>query len=123
MSESYVGVAVFFLLGIAFVAGTFGASWLVRPHHPHREKLATYECGERPAGSAWVQFRIVYYKFALSFVIFDVEVVFLIPWAVALRDYTQSGLGFYAVFVAAFFLAILLAGWLWEVCRGAYNWE
>lgn len=123
MTEPYIAVGVFLLLGTVFVAGTFAASWVLRPHHPHPEKLATYECGERPAGRAWSQFRVVYAKFALSFVIFDVEVIFLIPWVVVYRDYIGEGLGLYALLVMGFFLAVLLAGWIWELCRGAYQWE
>ncbi len=123
MHGSYVSVGIFFLLGIAFVAATLATSWLLRPHHAHKEKLATYECGEKPRGGAWVQFRIVFYCFALSFVVFDVEVVYLIPWAVGLREMDALGHGWYAVGAMSLFLAILLVGWLWELRRKAYEWE
>lgn len=123
MHGSYVSVGIFFLLGIAFVAGTFAASWLLRPHHPHQEKLATYECGERPSGGAWIQFRIIFYCLALSFVVFDVEVVYLIPWALGLNDFAASGQGWYAIGAGGLFLFILLLGWVWEIRRKAYDWE
>ncbi len=123
MHASYVGVGVFFLLGTAFVAGTFAASWLLRPHHPHVEKLATYECGERPRGGAWVQFRIVFYVFALIFVLFDVEVVYIIPWALVVGDLDQAGMGLFAVAEMAVFIAILMVGWLFALRRGCFDWE
>jgi NADH-quinone oxidoreductase subunit A len=123
MHGSYVGVGVFLLLGIVFVAGTFAASWMVRPHHPHREKLTTYECGERPTGGAWVQFRIIFYLFALVFVVFDVEVVFIVPWAVVLKELADIGAGWFALGEMAAFLAILLVGWLFALRRGCFEWE
>lgn len=123
MASSYIGVGVYFLLGIAFVAGTLGASWLLRPHHPHPEKLATYECGERPVGPPWFQFRIVFYVFALAFVIFDVEIVYLFPWAVVLKDLTNNQMGWFAIVEMLVFVAILLVGWLFALRRGAFDWE
>lgn len=123
MHGSYISVGIFFLLGIAFVAGTFAASWLLRPHHPHPEKLATYECGEKPRGGAWVQFRIVFYVFALIFVLFDVEVVYIIPWALALPEFDALGMGAFAVVEMVIFLAILMVGWLFALRRGCFDWE
>ncbi|MBI5835377.1 MAG: NADH-quinone oxidoreductase subunit A [Armatimonadetes bacterium] len=123
MHASYATVGVFLLLGLAFVGGTFAASWLLRPHHPHREKLATYECGERPLGNAWVQFRVVFYLFALVFVVFDVEVVFLVPWALVFRDVTKAGMGWFALGEMVVFLAILMAGWWFAYRRGCFDWE
>lgn len=123
MHDSYIGVGVFFVLGIAFVAGTFAASWLLRPHHPHPEKLVTYECGEKPTGGAWIQFRIVFYCIALSFVIFDVEVVYLIPWGLALGRMDAAGQAPLALGAMGLFLLVLMLGWLWEMRRRAYDWE
>ncbi|NUP99946.1 MAG: NADH-quinone oxidoreductase subunit A [Armatimonadetes bacterium] len=123
MHGSYASVGIFFLLGIAFVAGTFTASWLLRPHHPHKEKLATYECGERVRGGAWVQFRIVFYIFALIFVVFDVEVIYLLPWALVVNDFSQMGLGGYVLLEMLAFLGILMVGWLFALRRGCFDWE
>jgi NADH-quinone oxidoreductase subunit A len=123
MSGSYAGVGVFFALGIAFVAAVFATSWLLRPHHPHPEKLETYECGERPTGGAWVQFRVVFYLFALIFVVFDVEVAFVIPWAVIFRDLAHQGHAWFALAEMVVFLAILFVGWLFAYRRGCFDWE
>ena len=123
MHASYISVGVFFLLGVAFVAGTFAASWLLRPHHPHKEKLETYECGEKPHGSAWIQFRIVFYVFALIFVVFDVEVVYILPWALAVNDLTALGQGVFVLTEMLVFLAILMVGWLFALRRGCFDWE
>lgn len=123
MTSSYVGVGVYFVLGIAFVAATLITSWLLRPHHPHQEKLTTYECGERPSGGAWVQFRVLFYVIAISFVVFDVEVVFMIPWAIGFQDLSRNGQGLYALGVMLVFVVLLLVGWLWEMRRRAYDWE
>lgn len=123
MDGSNIAVAVFFVLGIVFVAGTLAASWMVRPHHPHPEKLASYECGERPVGPAWVQFRIIFYLFALDFVIFDVEVIYLVPWALSYKDFLMNGQGLYAVGAMLVFVVILLIGWLISWRRGCFDWE
>ncbi|MCG8477156.1 MAG: NADH-quinone oxidoreductase subunit A, partial [Cytophagales bacterium] len=64
------------------VLATFLISWLIRPSRPSAEKLTTYECGEDPSGSAWGQFNMRFYIVALMFILFDVEIVFLFPWAV-----------------------------------------
>src|SRR5882672_2445870 len=64
--------------------------WIIRPSRYSEEKLTTYECGENPTGSAWVQFNIRFYVFALIFVVFDVEAVFLLPWAVVFRKLSRT---------------------------------
>jgi len=72
---------IFILIGAIFVAlGLLGA-WIFRPHRPYPEKNATYECGEEPIGSAWIRLNVRFYVTALVFLIFDVEVAFLFPWA------------------------------------------
>jgi NADH-quinone oxidoreductase subunit A len=76
-------IATFVVLGAAFVAVTLGASWFLSPKKPSREKSETYECGVEPIGPPWVQFHVGYYVYALLFVIFDIETVFLYPWALA----------------------------------------
>ena len=79
---------VFFavMLGIVMVAIPLVISWLVAPSNKTKDKLDTYECGEEAAGSAWLQFNIRFYIIALIFLIFDVEVVFLFPWAVVFKE-------------------------------------
>lgn len=81
-------------------------------------KTRTYECGEEPAGMAWMQFHARYYVVALFFVVFDVEAVFLFPWAVVLRELGVSG------FVAAVgFVLVLMLGWLYALKKEALQWQ
>ena len=89
----------------------------VAPNNPNPDKLATYECGEESEGSAWVQFNIRFYVVALIFLIFDVEVVFLFPWAVVFND-----LGLLAFVEMAIFLIILLIGLAYVWKRSDLDW-
>jgi NADH-quinone oxidoreductase subunit A len=117
MLQDYAYVGIFFLIGVLFVLFVFFLSRLIRPHNPTPEKLESYECGELPVGSAWVQYNVRYYLFALVFVIFDVEVVFLFPWAVVYRS-----LGFFAFIEMIIFLAILIFGLIYVWKKGALKW-
>ena len=91
---------------------------LIAPNNPNPDKLATYECGEESEGSAWVQFNIRFYVVALIFLIFDVEVVFLFPWAVGFQHI--GSLGFWSMML---FLLVLTIGFLYEWKKGALEWE
>jgi len=123
MSSEYNTVATFLIVGVAFVILVFWVAWLLRPYRPTRQKLANYECGERPVGQAWVQFRIIFYLFALIFVVFDVEVVFVLPWAYILKELVGRGFGPFAFWEMMAFLGILLVGWLYAWRKGALQWE
>jgi len=117
MLAQYATVLVFILLGAVTVALMLGVSRLLQPRNPTPVKLSTYECGEVPYGSSWVQFNIRFYVVALIFIIFDVEVALLYPWAVV---YQRLGL---LAFIEAFiFIVILLAGlaYLWK--EGDLDW-
>ena len=83
---AHASILAFLLVVVGFVAVNLVVWWLIRPSRHSEEKLTTYECGENPQGSAWIQFNIRFYVFALIFVIFDVETVFLLPWAVVYKD-------------------------------------
>src|SRR4030066_422314 len=111
MLADYATVLVFILLGAVTVALMLGISRLLRPRNPTPVKLSSYECGEVPFGSSWVQFNIRFYVVALIFIIFDVEVALLYPWAVVFQR-----LGFLAFIEAFIFIVILLAGlaYLWK---------
>ena len=95
----------------------FLAAWALRPKRPGPIKLSTYECGLETVGETWVQFKVQYYIFALIFVLFDVETVFLYPWAVA---YNQLPL--FALAEMFIFLAILGAGLAYAWRKGALEW-
>ena len=111
-----------FLLALIFPIGGIGSSWLlgqlgVRPDRPDPIKEDTYECGVETEGSAWIQFNFRYYYFALLFVIFDVEAVFLYPWAVSFE--TVAAAGFIEVLT---FVGILLIGLLYAWRKNALEW-
>jgi len=117
MLYEYATVLVFILLGAITVALMLGISRLFAPSDPTAVKLSTYECGEVPYGSSWVQFNIRFYVVALIFIIFDVEVALLYPWAVIFQR-----LGLLAFIEAFVFIVILLAGlaYLWK--EGDLDW-
>ena len=85
MLGQYATVLIFVLVGLAFAGIALGVARLIRPHNPNPAKLTTYECGELPTGSSWVRFNVRFYLVALFFIIFDVEVIFLYPWAVVFK--------------------------------------
>jgi NADH:ubiquinone oxidoreductase subunit 3 (subunit A) len=110
-------VLAFAVLGIAFVAVNLILWWILRPRRFSEEKLTTYECGENPTGSAWIQFNIRFYVFALIFIIFDVEAVFLLPWAVVFRE-----LGVLAFVEGLVFIAILVVALAYVWRKGDLEW-
>lgn len=91
--------------------------WLA-PREPGEMKSRTYECGEEPIGAPWIRFRIAYYIFALLFVVFDVEAVFLFPWAVVIRN-----LGVYGLLQMAVFVGMLALGLAYAWRKGALEWQ
>lgn len=115
--RSYLTV-VWFGLAAFLVAGLLlGISALIRPNKPNREKMLTYESGVDPVGDGWSQSQIRYYVFALLFVIFDVEAVFIFPWATQLERYAGFGLVEMGIFVA-----ILLLGLVYAWRKGVLRW-
>ena len=122
MYFQFASVLVFMLLAITFVALMTGLSSLLRPHNPEALKLSTYECGEPPTGNAWVNFNIRFYLIALIFVIFDVEIAFLIPVGVVYRDWVLKGQGLFALAEIAIFLGILLVGLVYVWVKRDLEW-
>jgi NADH-quinone oxidoreductase subunit A len=115
--ESYGVVLAVAVAGAALVAVAFGAARLIAPKRPLPEKLTTYECGIDPVGVGWAQSQIRYYIYAFLFVVFDVESVFLFPWAVIFED-----LGYAAVVEMAIFIGILAVGLLYAWRKGVLRW-
>ncbi|MGI9610275.1 MAG: NADH-quinone oxidoreductase subunit A [Acidimicrobiia bacterium] len=116
--QDYITVAVFAGFGALLVAVAVGASSLLRPKNPTSTKSQSYECGIDPVGGGWSQTHVRYYIFALLFLIFDVEAVFIFPWAVQLES-----LGMFALVEMVIFIAILLAGLVYAVRKGVVRWE
>ncbi len=115
-------VLVFLLLGALLVALVTGVSALLRPVNPEASKLSTYECGEPPTGGAWINFNIRFYLIALVFVIFDVEVAFIVPVAVVFRDWVLRGDGLFALGEIAVFLGILILGLVYVWGKRDLEW-
>jgi NADH-quinone oxidoreductase subunit A len=118
MLTEFGKILIFILLAVIFVVITLFVAKLVRPNRPTTEKLKTYECGENPEGSPWVKFNIRFYVVALIFLIFDVEVVLLFPWALS---YKENGL--YGFAVGIIFLLVLGLGMAYEWRKGDLEWS
>ena len=110
-------ILAFALVAIGFLAVNLIAWWIIRPSRHSEEKLTTYECGENPEGSAWVQFNIRFYVFALIFIVFDVEAVFLFPWAVVFRS-----IGPLAFVEGLVFIGILVVALAYVWRKGDLEW-
>jgi NADH-quinone oxidoreductase subunit A len=115
--RTYLTVAVFALIAGVLVGGVLALGKLLRPSRPSQEKLSSYESGVDPIGSGFDQSQIRYYVFALLFVLFDVEAVFIFPWALGLEGYGVFGLVEMAVFIV-----ILLLGLLYAWRKGVLRW-
>jgi NADH-quinone oxidoreductase subunit A len=117
MPEGYLPLFIFAVLAIAFVIGLLLLAKLLRPSSPFRTKLEAYECGIRAASDSRGRYAVRYYIIAILFVIFDVETIFLYPWAVR---YNQ--LGWFGVAEVTVFLGILIIGYVWAYKKGALEW-
>lgn len=123
MLDRYGLVALFAILAVVFPAIPLLLSWVIRPKKPNASKQATYECGlefedfPEEAQNVWVQFRVQYYIYALIFVVFDIEVVYLYPWAVA-----YNALGLFALVEMIVFLGILILALAYAWRNGLLEW-
>lgn len=120
-------ILLYLIVGIVFVLGGLFTARLIRPNRPNVEKLSTYESGEAPQGNAWGQFNVRFYIIALVFILFDVELVFLFPWATIfarqeLIDATHGLWGWFAFTEMMIFVLILLLGLAWAWARGLLDW-
>jgi NADH-quinone oxidoreductase subunit A len=118
LPEHFLPVAVFLLVGAVVGIGMLVASRILRPRNPYPEKLITYESGITPFTDAHQKFSIRYYIIAMLFLIFDIEAVFLYPWAVA-----YNHIGLYGFVEMVIFIAILVVGYLYAWKKGALEWE
>jgi NADH-quinone oxidoreductase subunit A len=117
MLATYAFIGIFLLFGLSMPIIVLVMAYFLRPKRPTPIKQATYECGLEAVGDIWVQFKIQYYLYALAFLIFDIEVVFLYPWAVA---YNQLGL--FALIEMLIFMLILVYGLAYAWRKGALEW-
>ena len=117
-AQQYLFVGILTLTAIVMAVLPLIAAKFLAPKKPGASKTAAYECGLESSGDPWVQFRVQYYLYALLFVIFDVEIVFLYPWALVWK-----ALGLFAFVEMAIFLAILAVGLAYAWKKGVLEWE
>ncbi len=117
MNSQWLLVAFFFIVGLIIPVGAIVAAAILGPKKPNPIKQTTYECGIETVGDSWVQFKVQYYIFALVFLVFDVETVFLFPWAVKLGQ-----LGLFAVMEGIVFISILVVGLVYTWRKGMLEW-
>lgn len=118
----YVPILMLFVLAMLFGAGTLLCSSFIGPRRPNRAKALAYECGNEPTGEANVRVPIKFYLVALLFLLFDMETVLILAWAIAFRNSERPGFQPYAFFVMIFFMLILVVGFLYEWRKGALKW-
>ena len=118
MLQDFAVVAIWLLIALAFPISAFVMAALLRPSRPNPVKLETYECGIESEGGSWIRYNFKFYLYALVFVIFDIEVVFLFPWAVAFRELRLFGFIEMAIFVI-----ILVIGYLYAWKKRALEWR
>ncbi len=118
MLENYFPILLFILVGLAFGVVPILAGWLLGPNRPNSEKLSPYECGFEAFEDARMKFDVRYYLIAILFILFDLEIAFLFPWAVVLKD-----IGLFGFVAMAIFLGILVVGFIYEWMKGALEWE
>jgi NADH-quinone oxidoreductase subunit A len=122
MHFQFANVLVFALLAFVLCGLMLGLGLLLRPSNPSPGKLSTYECGEPPSGSAWINFNIRFYLIALVFVIFDVELAFVYPVAAVFRDWIMRGQGLFALAEITVFVGILAVGLVYVWVKGDLEW-
>src|SRR5512143_2298324 len=122
MSDSYLPILLLLLAAVAFALTPIALAWLwakkYSPRKPGADKNATYECGLESKGDAWVQFKAEYYLYAIIFLIFDVETIFLLPFAVAFAGLSVGG--FLAMMI---FVLLLVEGLVWAWKKGVLTWS
>jgi NADH-quinone oxidoreductase subunit A len=117
MPRGYIPILIFLLIAMAFPVVTIMAAKLVRPSAPGKTKLEAYECGIPTTGDTRGRYSVRFYLVAILFVIFDVETIFLLPWAIQ-----YNVLGLFGLIEMLVFLAILIVGYIWVFRQGALKW-
>jgi NADH-quinone oxidoreductase subunit A len=118
MLENYLPILIFIVIGLAIGVVARGLGSVLGPHHPDKAKDSPYECGFEAFEDARMKFDVRYYLVAILFIIFDLEIAFLFPWAVVLDQ-----IGLFGLIAMAIFLGILIVGFIYEWKKGALEWE
>ena len=118
MLENYIPILVFIIVGLLFGIGPVVAGAILAPHRPDKDKNSPYECGFEAFEDARMKFDVRYYLVAILFIVFDLEVAFLFPWSVILRE-----IGWLEFWAMMFFLGLLAVGFIYEWKKGALEWD
>lgn len=122
MLESYIPIFIILAISIIFAVVNVNLSSLLGPSRPNKEKLSTYESGIEPVGTAHDRFSVKFYMVAVLFILFDIEVVFLYPWAVSFIGLEPVKM-IYSFISVTVFIIILLVGYIYVIRKGALNWD
>jgi len=125
--SGYGTILLFLIGGLGFILLTLFTGWILRPTRPNQEKLSTYESGEEPLGSAWKNFNVRFYIIGIIFLLFEVELIFLFPWAVVfadkeLNEITEGLWGNFALVETFIFIGLLAVGLIYVWKKGMLDW-
>ena len=118
MLDNYFPILLFIVVGLLIGILSMLAGWFLAPNNPDGEKLSPYECGFSAFEDARMKFDVRYYLVAILFILFDLEIAFLFPWAVVLEE-----IGLFGFFAMLVFLGILIVGFIYEWKKGALEWD
>ncbi len=121
--SQFVPLLVLLVIAILLASTLVVLSWFLGPRKPSAAKLAPYECGVTPVGSARERFPVKFYLIAMLFIIFDIETVFLYPWAVTFTQWNSHALQVFSFGEMIVFIAILFVGYVYVWKKGAFEWE
>ena len=123
MLHPYAPILMAVLIAVGFSLAFVAMSRFFGPHRPMPTKTSTYECGMPPVGGTQQRFSVKFYLVAVLFLLFDLEAVFLFPWATIYRTLVAEGAAMFALAEMAFFLGVLFLGWFYCLKRGAFEWD
>jgi NADH-quinone oxidoreductase subunit A len=123
MPTEYLPIAILLIISTGLAILIVALGHLFGPRRPSDRKMEPYESGMKPIGPGTRRMPVRFYLVAVLFIIFDIEVVFILPWAVVLRDFIGMGMGMYALIVMSIFILVLMIGFVYEWKMGAMEWE
>jgi NADH-quinone oxidoreductase subunit A len=123
MLNEFIPIAIIFGVAIFFAFLVVGLGHLFGPRRPTERKSMPYESGMKPIGPGTRRVPVHYYLVAVLFILFDIEIIFFLPWAVVLRDFVDNSLGIFALIEMFIFVIILLVGYVYAWKKGAFEWE
>ena len=121
--SDYIPLMIILIVAVGLASVLVGLSWILGPKKPSAAKLAPYECGVTPVGSARERFPVKFYLIAMLFIVFDIETVFLYPWAVSFTRWNSHALQVFSLLEMVVFIVILFVGYIYVWQKGAFEWE